>query len=117
MPKKTNKPVVSRTQADRERIVNEVRFRLAMAELLDDGVAIKVLLAMLDRYVRDGTVYIDKWLNLHNGSDKAYHINLYNDKHKTDVVRLTDSQEQSSASKMSSLEPTEEIEELELETA
>lgn len=88
----TNKSGVNKKQ--RQKTVNEVKFRLALSDLLDNpNIATKVLLAILDKYVNDGTVYHDKWLNFNDGSGKAYYLNLYNDPRKVDVVKITDAQD------------------------
>jgi len=77
---------MSKTKREREKVVNEVKFNIYKNEL-QDHIASKILIQMLDNYYNDGTTYINKELTLYLGHiKKKYVVNLYNKKHKVDVV-------------------------------
>lgn len=85
MPK--NKKLVPRSASERLQTVNETKMRCIDHGLTGD-VATTILFRMLDNYHRDGTIYINKELNLNlrHQTPRKYVVNLYNDRSRKDTV-------------------------------
>ena len=78
-----------KSRSERLQISTETKLQCIQHELGDD-IGTKVLFRMLDKYVEDGTTYIDKEIKLAKRYDmpRYYFVNLYNDPARRDVVLI-----------------------------
>jgi hypothetical protein len=76
-----------KSTAQRLEVANEIKEKCIKYNLKDD-LGTKVLFSMLDKYVNEGTTYINKEIKLVRRYDRPryYLINLYNDAHIVDTV-------------------------------
>jgi len=83
-----------KTKAERLRIINEVKVKCLENELTDDP-ATKILFSMLENYYSKGVTYLNKELkivgkgkSMRGSVPSKFVVNLYNDRHKVDVVLI-----------------------------
>ena len=78
-----------RTRAQRLLTANETKLQCIEHNLSND-LGTKILFKMLDKYVEEGTTYVNKQINLVNRYDikRFYFVNLLNDEKVKDTVLI-----------------------------